>query len=250
MKHRSFTVDGHRIAGWHRLGGDDLLVCLHGLGCSSTTFAVLDAAAELTSFSLLALDLLGFGESDKPFGHSYSMESQAQTAAQVIRSSSAPRIHLLAHSMGGAVGVLLAPALGGRLASFINIEGNLIPEDCGIISRRAAELPFQQFEKEMYPEYLASLTALGSPSPATADSFYHSAQSLVAASDTGELLRIFLGLNCPKLYIYGEANRDHPTVAATAAVPQRAISGSGHFPMFENPPEFCRALVEFLGAGR
>src|SRR5680860_1642072 len=58
------VVHGHRRA-YRMMGSGPALLLLHGLGCdSSTWFPVMHKLA--ANFTVLAPDLLGHGESDKP----------------------------------------------------------------------------------------------------------------------------------------------------------------------------------------
>ena len=48
------------------------------------------------------------------------------------------RFHLIGHSMGGLTALILGDEHPGRVSSFINIEGNVSPEDC-FLSRQVVE---------------------------------------------------------------------------------------------------------------
>ena len=116
------------------------------------------------------------------------------------------------HSMGGAIGVLLAEKLGKQLETFIIVEGNLIAEDCNT-SRKIISVSYEQFKKQTFQEIKD--TFIKSPESSyqlwahwldksTALACYKSAESLVAWSDSGKLLTKFKEQNNNKIYIYGE----------------------------------------------
>ena len=246
MTLRFFQVGDHQIAAAYSQRGKDLLFCIHGLGCSHTTYRRLEDEAGLRDYSYLAVDLLGFGDSSRPEAASYTMELHADICSGLLQHIPYARLHLVAHSMGGAIALLLPPQILDAAESFANVEGNLIAADCGFASRRAAEVPFETFEAEILPEYRSTTTgdcALELASPAA---YYRSARSLVDWSDSGTLLDRFLRLPCRKTYFYGEQNRDHPTVSATREVQQVEIEGSGHFMMEDNPEEFYSQLARFI----
>jgi pimeloyl-ACP methyl ester carboxylesterase len=83
------------------------------------------------SHSLYALDLLGFGLSEKPRGAAYTIEEQADLCMALLQDCGVSDAHLLAHDYGGTVAQeLLARELEGRLqiASVAFLNGGLFPE--------------------------------------------------------------------------------------------------------------------------
>ena len=56
-----------------REGGEDLLLFVHGLGCSKEAFLPAWEEERLKEYSLLAFDLVGFGEPSKPEDFSYTV---------------------------------------------------------------------------------------------------------------------------------------------------------------------------------
>ncbi len=65
MERRSYDVrirDGSvRVEAWVREVGVELLICLHGLGCSSETFRDVWEYPDFDAYSILCPDLPGFG---------------------------------------------------------------------------------------------------------------------------------------------------------------------------------------------
>ncbi|MCH8247477.1 MAG: alpha/beta hydrolase [Bacteroidetes bacterium] len=231
-----------------RDAGNDLLVFLHGLGCSSETFRDIWKRPDFDAYSILCLDLPGCGSSDAPKAFSYSMEDQALVCAEVLSHYPTNDIHLICHSMGGAIGLLLPHEIINRTISFANIEGNLNPEDCVFGSREVSNVSFEVFVSELLPEFKRSSetwvkNGLESVSPFA---FYESAKSLVSWSDSGKLLRAFHELSFRKVYIYGEHNADHPTVATVAGISNIEIKRAGHFVMNDSPDQFYNELSNFI----
>ena len=255
MNYREFYVSldgcGYIVSAVHRHVSEMLVFFIHGLGCSSSSFRHIWNDPALAGYSLLAVDLLGFGRSSKPEDDfSYSMEDQALVCSQVLEQVSFQKLHIVAHSMGGAIGLLLPQQLLAEVESLCNVEGNLTAADCGFASRRSASVSFAHFQAEVLPELTRKFAGYGALEEASPDAFYRSAKSLVYWSDSGELLQQFLTLFCRKSYFYGDENRLSPGVSATRDVLQIEIAGSGHFPMIDNPQEFSRRLGEFLCAGQ
>ena len=105
-----------------RKRGGELLLLLHGLGCSKESFRDIWFRDELIDYSIMSLDFLGFGDSSKPDKFSYRMEDQASVCAEVMKEISSKKVHIVAHSMGGAIGLLLPSALLNSALTFANLE--------------------------------------------------------------------------------------------------------------------------------
>jgi pimeloyl-ACP methyl ester carboxylesterase len=131
----SFTHAGHRIAYWTGGDGPSLLL-VHGFPTASWDWhRVWPALA--TRFRLVALDMLGFGFSDKPRRHAYSILEQADLQEALLARLGVARAHVLAHDYGDSVAQeLLARHLERRasgapglaLESVVFLNGGLFPE--------------------------------------------------------------------------------------------------------------------------
>ncbi|MBT3201693.1 MAG: alpha/beta hydrolase [Phycisphaerales bacterium] len=253
-EHFAISYEGasFQVAADVRRGGADLLFFVHGLGCSKGSFCHVWDRADFSraDFSIAAIDLVGFGDSDRPGDFPYTMEAQAKVVADVLSEFSGKRLHIVAHSMGGAIGLLLGDEILGSTETFTNVEGNLIGADCEIGSRGIISVTPEVFAAEMLPAMRAKYAELG-PSYAaidstTADILHRSAESLVAWSDSVKLLEAFDALACRKAYFYGDENAAHPTVSRVGEAARCEIKRSGHFPMSDNPEDFYTALHRFI----
>jgi pimeloyl-ACP methyl ester carboxylesterase len=96
------------------------LLFVHGIGAGASSFMWrrnFDALAR--DFRVYALDLLGFGFSDKPANASYSAELYVELIADFIREVAGVPAHIVASSLGAAYSVLVAseqPELVSSLA--------------------------------------------------------------------------------------------------------------------------------------
>lgn len=84
-------------------------------------------------FHLVALDMLGFGFSDKPNNRDYTIHGQADIVEAVVAAKSLDRFHVLAHDYGDTVAQeLLARQLDGtgvgEWLSCCFLNGGLFPE--------------------------------------------------------------------------------------------------------------------------
>ncbi len=85
------------------------LVFVHGIGAGASSFMWrrnFDALAR--DFRVYALDLLGFGFSDKPAGVPYSADLYVELIADFIREIAGSPAHLVASSLGAAYSVRVA----------------------------------------------------------------------------------------------------------------------------------------------
>jgi pimeloyl-ACP methyl ester carboxylesterase len=100
---------------YERGGEDPPLLLLHGFPSSSFDWRAL--LGELEGRAALAFDFLGFGLSDKPRDHAYTLAWQADLTEELVRRHLAGRpVLLVAHDMGTSVATeLLARDLEGRL---------------------------------------------------------------------------------------------------------------------------------------
>jgi len=95
-------------------GDGPTLLLLHGFPSSSYDFT--GVVQRLGDRAWLTLDFLGFGLSDKPRPHRYSLLEQADIVQDVVTETGLGPVVLLAHDMGTSVATeLLARDLSGAL---------------------------------------------------------------------------------------------------------------------------------------
>ena len=85
------------------------------------------------SYRLVALDMLGFGFSDKPSPHSYGIMEQADLCEALVAECALAEFHVLAHDYGDTVAQELLARQNegrgeGRWASVCFLNGGLFPE--------------------------------------------------------------------------------------------------------------------------
>ena len=115
-----------------RAGSGEPMTLLHGFPSSSHDWALV-APALAAGHALLTPDLLGFGASDKPADHTYSIHEQADLVEELWAAEGITRARLVAHDYGVSVAQeLLARRADGELAvdlvrvDFLN--GGLYPD--------------------------------------------------------------------------------------------------------------------------
>jgi pimeloyl-ACP methyl ester carboxylesterase len=122
---------GQRIHCFHQPGEGPLLLLLHGFPTCSYDWQQLIALEP--ERAILAFDFLGFGLSDKPADHDYTLAWQADLTEELVRRHGGGPVHLIAHDMGTSVATeLLARDIEGaldmELETAILFDGSVIIE--------------------------------------------------------------------------------------------------------------------------
>ncbi|WP_435673851.1 alpha/beta fold hydrolase [Mycolicibacter senuensis] len=111
---RFVPTDAGRVFVRSAPGEGPTVLLLHGFPSSSYDFR--GVVARLAGRSWLTMDFLGFGLSDKPRPHRYSLFEQADLVQQVVASTVPGPVVLAAHDMGTSVATeLLARDIAGTL---------------------------------------------------------------------------------------------------------------------------------------
>jgi pimeloyl-ACP methyl ester carboxylesterase len=84
--------------------GPETIVCLHGLGGTKASFLP-TVSALADSYRVVAVDLPGFGESDKPIGAPYDAPWFARSVFATMDALGIERAHIAGNSMGGRVAI-------------------------------------------------------------------------------------------------------------------------------------------------
>jgi pimeloyl-ACP methyl ester carboxylesterase len=242
-----------------RTGGDDLLLCVHGFGCAKESFDSAFEVDRLGDLTICAFDLPGHGASGPLPEAADAVQAYADIAVGVIRQFSPRRTYLVGHSMGGAVGLVASQDTADTIGCFVSVEGNLVTEDCGLVSRGAAAQSRDEFVESGYPGFRSRLAAAPEPDlrawagwygQADPVALHQAARSLVEWSDSGKLLSLFTSLPFPA-YVHGGDSADLGHLLPSLhglGVPVLPVPGARHFPMLDNPEAFWAAVAEVVDA--
>jgi pimeloyl-ACP methyl ester carboxylesterase len=146
---------GRRVHCFHQPGEGPLLLLLHGFPTCSYDWREL---IELEpGRAILAFDFLGFGLSEKPRDHDYTLAWQADLTEELVRRHGGGPVHLVAHDMGTSVATeLLARDIDGSLdldlAAAVLFDGSVIIE-------RASLTPGQKMLRSRLGPLLAQLSS-------------------------------------------------------------------------------------------
>jgi pimeloyl-ACP methyl ester carboxylesterase len=260
-------LGGHRMF-YRREGRGPALVLVHGYPTSSWDWA--PVWSELVArYDVIALDMLGFGESAKPRGHRYSIFEQADLQMSLLDTLGVGRFHVLAHDYGVTVAQELL-ARGAPIDSVAFLNGGLFSETHRPrLIQRVLASPIGPIIARLTNEraFARSFTALFAKPPSREE--LHSFWVLASKNEGTRALQGLIRYMAER-----RANRERWVGALVkAALPVVVINGSldpvsgahmverllelrpgtdvvrlpkvGHYPQVEAPAEVLAAYVQF-----
>ena len=132
-----FNYYGHKIFYTTNNTKKPNLLLLHGFPTSSWDYSFIwDELAK--QFNLIAVDMLGFGLSDKPYNHTYSTHEQSNIIEAILKNQQISKLHILTHDYGNTITQeLIARQIQTTDSSQLEIlsvcflNGGLFPESHG-----------------------------------------------------------------------------------------------------------------------
>ncbi len=252
------------------------ILMLHGLGGNKASFLP-TVAALAPSYRTIAVDLLGFGDSDKPLGASYGPQFQARGIERLLDALELDRAHFIGHSMGGRV----ALEVGFRSPERTNGLVLMTPAMAWLRERRWApylrwirpELGLLQITPRPLVEAFMKWIVPGDGTPWGASAidefvriyttargraaFYAAARHVYLDEPHGDdgFWTKLRSLAPESLFIWGR--QDSLVPVAYAKHVEEALPGArhveldcGHLPQFERPRETHEAIAGFLSQVR
>ncbi len=133
----SVMIHGHRCA-YVKTGHGPALLLLHGLGCDHHTWD--PVLHELRRhFTVIAPDLFGHGQSDKPRGD-YSVAGYANIVRDLLTLLDVDRVTVVGHSLGGGVAMQMAYQYPERIERLVLLAPGGMGADVSVLVR-ALTLP-------------------------------------------------------------------------------------------------------------
>jgi pimeloyl-ACP methyl ester carboxylesterase len=254
-------------------GEGEPVVCLHGLGGTKASFMP-TIAALARHYRVIAIDLPGFGDSDKPLTGRYDSAYFAASTLALLDELGLDRARLIGNSMGGRVAievglcapdrveqvVLLSPAMAWlrdrNMKWLLQLPlprlGLLQPTPRAIVEpivRRLVPGAKRGWSAAGVDEFLRSyLTSAGR------FAFYESARNIYLDEPHGDdgFWRRLEGLECDSLFVWGR--RDQLVPVAFMKHVERAVPRArhveldcGHVPQLEAPRRTHEAILRFFG---
>lgn len=276
METCDIKIDGYTLR--YYVEGDEsapAILMLHGWvsfhGVWRTTIPRLK-----TGYRCITVDLLGFGDSDKPASGDYSIHAHAERVLKVADTLGINKFTLMGHSMGGQIALYIAACLAtGRVNKLINVDGvasgKLTYETQQAIRLAgmgqmfapiylSARLWYQTrlyaslFNRTFFHDFDAVPLEFWQEDryrtiqPGADKSAYRAGKAIRDCDLSHDLNKI----TCPVLTIFGKQDRVVPISEASLVanrVPNhrlKMIDKCGHFPMYEKPDEYLATVEAFL----
>lgn len=248
MKQTEFDGKGSCIRWTETPGEEPARVYVHGLGSVSAVYhAHIAARPELAGRRSLFVDLPGHGISDRPEHFGYTLEDHADALAAALDAAGLTGAELIAHSMGGAVALVLAGRRPDLVSRLVLTEGNLDafpPATAG--SSGIASYEEDDFVDGGHAHVLRKVGPRWAATMRLADprALHRTAVGLRRGSDP--VMRTLLeGLEVDRVYLQGELSGELAGRKALEAAGVRVVTvpGAGHNVMFDNPDAFAAAVA-------
>jgi pimeloyl-ACP methyl ester carboxylesterase len=250
-------------------GSGEPIVMIPGLGATKAEFLPM-APALAPGFRTIAIDLPGFGDSDKPFPASYNARFFASWVEALLDALGLDRVHLLGHSMGGRVAlevgmrhperierlVLMTPSLAwladrpwAPALKLVRPElGLLQPTPKSVVEgviRRIVPQSDSHFVAPALDEFLRSYLT-----PRGRVAFYAAARNIYL-EDPEEFWTGLERLSPEALFIWGRRDGLVPIgfarhVRERLPAARHCELDCGHVPQLERPAQLHSAIAGFL----
>jgi pimeloyl-ACP methyl ester carboxylesterase len=253
-------------------GAGPPVLAVHGLGGTKGSFLP-TVAALAPRFRVIAVDLPGFGDSDKPIGAAYDARFFARSGIDLLDALGLDRVHLIGNSLGGRVALEIAlrhPGRAGRLGLLAPSLAwrrdrpwvpllRLTRPELGLVQLAPRPL-VDAIVRRVIPGADEGWTAAGLDeflraylTPAGRAAFYAAARQIYLEEPHGEegfwpRLRT---LQADALFVWGRRDRLVPIAFArhvAEALPhaRHLELDCGHVPQVERPTQTHAALAAFL----
>jgi pimeloyl-ACP methyl ester carboxylesterase len=252
---RFATLDGARIHYVNYGKGSEALILIHGWTMNVDNWR--EQVAEFAKRNrVIAIDLPGHGQSDKP-QLAYSMDHFARAVDAVMRDAKVERAVLVGHSMGTPVARQFYRKYPKKTLAIVVVDGPLRP----FADKATMDRMLEGFRSPNYKEAVGQmLAALMGPNLSA------EAQQRIKGSAGNTLQHVAVGAmeGMADASIWGEDKINVPVLAIMAKgplfpanieelystlVPIRQFhiwEGVGHFIMMEKPAQFNEAVLAFL----
>ena len=256
-------------------GTGEPVLLLHGLGATKASFLpTIDALRP--AYRTIAIDLPGFGDSDKPLFGAYDPPFFADAITALLDALDLESAHLVGNSMGGRVAlelglrrpdrvgrlVLLAPSMAWLKPRPWAPYLRLIPTQLGMFQPAPRPL-VEMIVKQVVPGSEKEWTAAGIDefmrsylSPLGRAAFYAAARNIYLEEPRGpDGFWTRLGALKPEaLFVWGRKDNIVPIgfarhVHAQLPAARHLELDCGHVPQLERPRQTHEAMARFLATG-
>ena len=251
------------------------VLLIHGFGASTYTWRHI--APELArNHRVIAVDLKGFGQSDKPFDERYSVYDQAELLVQLIEEKDLRDLTLVGHSYGGGIALLLAleadGRLEGRISRLVLLDSIAYPQNIPVFFKMLDVPVVSQMGIRMVPPSVQTRVALqiayfddnkitseeveayAAPLKTAAGkhAIIHTARQIVP-EDIAELSERYKTMTLPTLILWCDHDRIVPLevgIKLRRTLPNstlKLVEECGHMPQEEQPESTMDLIQSFIG---
>ncbi len=257
-------------------GKGPVVLLVHGVAGSRHIWdAVIPQLAE--HFRVIAPDLPGHGESEKPRGD-YSLGAYATCLRDLLELLGYPRATVVGHSLGGGIAMQFAYQFPDRCERMVLVASGGLGREVTLLLRAAtlpgAEWVLPVIAHRRVQDAFKSIGKYSSwlpvrPSPALREvgrayssladagargAFVHTLRSVMdlQGQRISAMNRIHLAANLPTLLVWGARDPFIPVshaIEAHGRIPNARLEifeRSNHFPQAEEPQRFTRVLTDFI----
>ena len=258
---RSIKVDGADVS-YLSMGAEDgpVALLIHGFGGDLTTwmFNQGDIAGELRC---VAMDLPGHGNSART-RNADAFEGAVAAALGIVDALGADQVHLVGHSLGGAVAAVAARRLGGRAASLsliatiglgAEMSGDFLTDFIAADRRRPLQKVLERLVSD--PSKITTDMVEGTLNFKRLEEVPEALADVASAIADGnrqlrDIADDLAALRCPVQLIWGEADQIVPVPAAVPGnVELKVLPGAGHMPQMEASIAVNRHLLGLIQTG-
>ncbi|KAH9496338.1 hypothetical protein Btru_010648 [Bulinus truncatus] len=260
-------------------GSAGTVICLHGFPTSSYDWIKIVPELKREFSQILLLDFLGFGFSDKPIDHAYSIFEQADLVELLASSLQISSAHILAHDYGDTVALELLARhnelrLKFEIHSLTMLNGGIFQEiHKPRLVQKLLLIPVVGFLTSQlfnYPMFSLSFGQIfGKNKPTEEDNMdfwalmcyndgYKASYKVINFLRERETYKTrwvgaLVETQIKVLFIYGPADPVNPPEFIwrfRQTVPGQTINPLsptvGHYPQWESPKDIVRIFIQFL----
>ena len=251
-------VHGQKIA-YYEAGKGSVVILIHGLGADSRHWAAnIDALSQ--NFRVMALDQIGYGQSDKPLMR-YSVENFTDYLHGFLQALKIPKASLVGNSLGGWVALDFAIRHPQMVEKLVLVDAAGLRPTAALKWPEGGRKTLSPLNTHWFFDFMEANKewAAMDLGPNSFERHVQNGDSYTVASSVAEMItgRDFEDkkldkVKVPTLIIWGRddgliplamGEQFHKRIAGSQMM---VIEGTGHIPMVGKPAEFNQAVSKFL----
>ena len=257
---QTVVVHGHKLA-YYEAGKGRNVILIHGLGADSRHWAA-NIGPLSQDFHVIALDLIGYGQSDKPIMR-YTIENFDNFLHGFLKELKIPRASLVGNSLGGWIALDFAIRHAPMVGKLVLVDAAGLSPEAPLKMPHGGLKPLSILNVREFFDFMAANKEWATVDLGTNAFERHveNGDSYTIASSVAEMAtgkefedKKLEKVHAPTLLIWGRddmliplkfGERLNRGIAGSELV---VLDGTGHVPMMGKPVEFNEAVRKFLSA--